>query len=236
LCFFALCGQANTATINAATALSQRCCEESWVMDAAAAQSSSSAAAAYGEAAANSNTGGDDERPVKVCVVGPTGSGKSLLCAALAGQLLSPTAPFGPTAGVRIQEVAFRDPASAPSPPDDRPLARAQLWDVGGDAARYAGYWPLLAAGADGAILVVDAAGSAGSGGAGGAGRDGGNGGSSTAELEALYAHFAPAAAAAAAKQCFLVIALERSGAIGGAAAAWPGVLNCSTLQVLIPD
>ncbi len=88
-------------------------------------------------------------RALKIAVVGPKNSGKTLLCKLLAEQVCSDVEGQSPTAGLRIQEL-------------DHYLASAgktvsvQLWDCSGDLS-YAKYFPLLARGTQGLILVYDA-------------------------------------------------------------------------------
>ena len=86
---------------------------------------------------------------LKVCVVGPKGSGKTVLCKLLAEQVLSAQASreYQPTAGLRIQELELEHKGRQ---------RQVQLWDLSGDPS-YEKYFAMLAEGTTGVLLVHNA-------------------------------------------------------------------------------
>ena len=87
---------------------------------------------------------------LKVCVVGPKSSGKTLLCKLLAEQVLSASSSreYQPTAGVRVQELEFTHKGMA---------RQVQLWDCSGDPT-YEKYFQVFSKGTKGVFLVHNAA------------------------------------------------------------------------------
>lgn len=78
---------------------------------------------------------------MKLLMVGPSKTGKSILCSFLAGMLDTPLAAGDPlpTVGCRILEVNTQGVA-------------VELWDVSGDQS-YENTWPAIQQGVDGVIL-----------------------------------------------------------------------------------
>jgi len=85
------------------------------------------------------------ELQLKLCVLGASRAGKTLLCRALAGQSWS-SADYQPTAALRIQEIGKSIGSD---------LVKVQLWDLSGSNS-YQQYWELMAKDTDGVILVID--------------------------------------------------------------------------------
>eukprot|EP00873_Tetraselmis_striata_P019554 jgi/Tetstr1/439818/TSEL_028229.t1 len=86
--------------------------------------------------------------PLKVCLVGPERTGKSFLSKLLAEQSVAEEEVYQPTAGVRIQELSRTIRHQG---------VKVQLWDCSG-GAQYRAYWPVLAKGLDGLLMVYDPA------------------------------------------------------------------------------
>eukprot|EP00798_Chlamydomonas_sp_ICE-L_P023940 gene23940-9508_t len=86
------------------------------------------------------------ETSLKICVVGPSKSGKTLLCRALAEQPLT-QGEYQPTAAVRIQEFSRQIGVDK---------AKVQFWDCSG-SMQYQAYWQALGKDLDGVVLVIDA-------------------------------------------------------------------------------
>ncbi|KAF5826602.1 hypothetical protein DUNSADRAFT_2550 [Dunaliella salina] len=82
---------------------------------------------------------------LKICVVGPCRSGKTLLCRALAEQPIL-NGEYHPTAAVRIQEFSRALGVDC---------VKVQLWDCSG-SNQYQHYWPVLAKDLDGIVLTLD--------------------------------------------------------------------------------
>lgn len=82
---------------------------------------------------------------MKICVVGPSKTGKTLLCRSLAEQPLFQN-EYHPTSGVRIQEISRTVGV-------DR--VKVQLWDCSGNP-QFQSYWNILAKDLDGILLVLD--------------------------------------------------------------------------------
>mmetsp|Transcript_3005 Transcript_3005/g.7441 ORF Transcript_3005/g.7441 Transcript_3005/m.7441 type:complete len:198 (-) Transcript_3005:358-951(-) len=85
------------------------------------------------------------ELTLKICVVGPCKTGKTLLCRALAEQTIL-QGEYHPTAAIRIQE--FSRALGV-----DR--TKVQLWDCSG-SMQYQPYWSVLAKELDGIVMVID--------------------------------------------------------------------------------
>lgn len=82
---------------------------------------------------------------LKICVAGPSKSGKTCLARALAEQPV--LSEYRATMGVRVQEL---------SRPVGNEHVRVQLWDVSGNP-QYQQYWSVLSQDADGLLLMLDA-------------------------------------------------------------------------------
>ena len=83
---------------------------------------------------------------VKICVVGPKSSGKTLICKLLAEQVFH-SMEYQPTAGLRIQELELAHKGRN---------VQVQLWDFSGDPT-YEKYFPVLSKNAKGVLLVHNA-------------------------------------------------------------------------------
>jgi len=137
---------------------------------------------------------------LKLCVLGPCKSGKTLLSMALAEQPFLPAA-YVPTAAVRVQEIS----ANGIGP--GRESVRVALWDVSG-SPQYRQHWATLADGMDGVLLVIDPACA-----------DQGE-----KELESFYLHFAQPAGLTT-KQCMvLAVDVRAEAAAVGGNASWQGL------------
>ncbi|MEW5304310.1 MAG: hypothetical protein WDW38_011051 [Sanguina aurantia] len=85
------------------------------------------------------------ETTLKICVVGPSKTGKTLLCRAVAEQPIL-QGEYHPTAALRIQELSKTLGV-------DR--VKLQFWDCSG-SAQYQSFWPVLAKDLDGVVMVMD--------------------------------------------------------------------------------
>ncbi|KIZ04836.1 flagellar ATPase, ras GTPase-like protein [Monoraphidium neglectum] len=135
---------------------------------------------------------------LKIAVLGPCKSGKTLMCMALANQTIVPC-DYEPTVALRIQELTV-------NVGPEGELVRVALWDVpGGTQNKHR--WQALAQGVDGVLLVIDPQ-----------QVDVGE-----RELEAFYLAFAQPAALTT-RQC-MVLAVDAGGAAAvGGNAAWSGL------------
>ncbi|GAX82322.1 hypothetical protein CEUSTIGMA_g9751.t1 [Chlamydomonas eustigma] len=87
----------------------------------------------------------DLDLTLKICVVGPCRSGKTLLCRALAEQPII-QGEYSATSAVRIQE--FSRTVGV-----DR--VKIQLWDCSG-SMQFQAYWSVLSKDIDGVLMVLD--------------------------------------------------------------------------------
>eukprot|EP00899_Mesostigma_viride_P021827 jgi/Mesvir1/29646/Mv21490-RA.1 len=88
------------------------------------------------------------DQTIKICVVGPIESGKTVITKHLSSMGDTSVPQYTPTAGVRIQEVE-RDIKKAGQ------RAMVELWDASGDKA-YASTWPAIARNAQGVLFVYN--------------------------------------------------------------------------------
>ena len=95
---------------------------------------------------------------LKICVIGPLKTGKTLLCRALAEQPVTP-GEYGPTAAVRCEQPAFTVSCSSTLHASQALVCpnriqeysrtigvdrvKVQFWDCSGNA-QYQAYWPVL--------------------------------------------------------------------------------------------
>ncbi|KAG1680784.1 hypothetical protein FOA52_008117 [Chlamydomonas sp. UWO 241] len=131
---------------------------------------------------------------IKICVVGPCRTGKTLLCRALAEQPIL-QGDYTPTAAVRVQEFSRKVAVDT---------VKVQLWDCSGSQA-YSSYWPVLGKDVDGVLMVMDPSVT-----------------EQERELEALYMNFAQPAGLTI-KQCLtlgLQVVKDGSFGLGG----WGGL------------
>ncbi|KAJ9524050.1 hypothetical protein QJQ45_022460 [Haematococcus lacustris] len=135
------------------------------------------------------------ELTLKICVVGPCKSGKTLLCRAVAEQPLIP-GEYQPTAAVRVQEFSRTMGVER---------IKVQLWDCSG-SSQYQPYWSVLSKDLDGIILLIDP-----------------QKPDQEKELESLYMNFAQPNSLTI-KQC-LILALQitKEGSYGGLS-SWNGL------------
>ena len=91
---------------------------------------------------------------VKICVIGPSRSGKTLLSKCLASQILTSAEDgnetYEPTAGIRIQQ--YECPTTHRS---RGAMQTVHLYDCSGDM-QYQTMWKVMASDADGVIIVQD--------------------------------------------------------------------------------
>eukprot|EP00192_Tetraselmis_astigmatica_P015111 CAMPEP_0117659528 /NCGR_PEP_ID=MMETSP0804-20121206/6482_1 /TAXON_ID=1074897 /ORGANISM="Tetraselmis astigmatica, Strain CCMP880" /LENGTH=176 /DNA_ID=CAMNT_0005466195 /DNA_START=217 /DNA_END=747 /DNA_ORIENTATION=- len=125
--------------------------------------------------------------PLKICVVGPSKTGKTFLSKVLAEQSLPDDPEYNPTAGVRIQELTRQV---------KNERWKVQLWDCAGGVHNQS-HWPVLAKGLDGVLMVFDPSQP-----------------QHESELEKLYTAFAQPARLTT-SQC-MTLALNLSSGIGG--------------------
>mmetsp|Transcript_27734 Transcript_27734/g.65896 ORF Transcript_27734/g.65896 Transcript_27734/m.65896 type:complete len:256 (+) Transcript_27734:382-1149(+) len=85
---------------------------------------------------------------IKICLVGPAQTGKTFLAKVLAEQSIADEPEYNPTAGVRVQELTRNI---------KNERVKVQLWDCAG-GPQHQPYWPTLAKGLDGLLMVFDPA------------------------------------------------------------------------------
>ncbi|OQV24058.1 hypothetical protein BV898_02012 [Hypsibius exemplaris] len=96
------------------------------------------------------------EKILKIVVVGPTGSGKSVLSNFFAEQIDLTKVSYSPTKGVRVLELDVKESSHDGSGRAASGSIPVQLWDIGGDR-QHQQYWNALIYNADGAIMVCNA-------------------------------------------------------------------------------
>jgi GTPase SAR1 family protein len=81
---------------------------------------------------------------LKICVVGPSGVGKTLLARTLGGQVAA-SAAYSSTVAVRVQQVTHNCPSGE--------AVAVNLFEASGDSQQH---WPVLSPHTDGLLLCLD--------------------------------------------------------------------------------